>query len=123
LLKDGTKNPDVRRVLKPETAQKMRSIMLEAVEKGSGFAARIPGYSIGGKTGTSQKPSPTGKGYLSGSYVGSFVGFIPNYRPRVLILVTIDNPRGAYYGGAVAAPVFKNIAAEVIRYLAIPPDM
>lgn len=123
LLKDGLKNPDVRRVVKAETAQKMRSIMLEVVDKGTGLAARIPGYSIGGKTGTSQKPNPSGKGYLSGSYVGSFVGFIPNYKPRILILVTIDDPRGEYYGGAVAAPIFRNIAEETIRYLAIPPDM
>lgn len=123
ILKDCMKNPDIRRVVTADTAQKMRSIMLDVVEKGTGVAARIPGYSIGGKTGTSQKPNPHGKGYLSGSYVGSFVGIIPNYRPRILILITIDNPRGEYYGGAVAAPMFRNIAAEAIRYLAIPPDM
>ena len=123
ILKEYAKSPDTRRVISAETAQKMRSIMLDVVEKGTGAAARVPGYSIGGKTGTSQKPNPNGKGYLASSYVGSFVGFIPNYRPRILILVTIDNPRGEYYGGAVAAPVFRAIATEAIRYLAIPPDM
>jgi cell division protein FtsI/penicillin-binding protein 2 len=86
----------------------------------TGNAAQIPGYTVGGKTGTAQKPGPNG--YTTGQYVASFVGFVPVAKPRLVVLVTVDNPRGAIFGGVVAAPAFAEIAKFDLQYLGVPPD-
>jgi cell division protein FtsI/penicillin-binding protein 2 len=91
------------------------------VQEGSGTTAQIPGYKVAGKTGTAAKPEPTG-GYSDTRYVASFVGFVPASRPRLVVLVTVDEPKGAIWGGVVAAPVFAEIAQFALQYLDIPPD-
>ena len=96
-------------------------MLREVVEEGSGTAAQIPGYRIAGKTGTAAKPDGSG-GYSTSAYVASFVGFVPAKHPRLVVLVTVDEPRGAIWGGVVAAPAFADIAKFALQYLEIPPD-
>ena len=76
-----------------------------------------------GKTGTAQKPILGGHGYAAGKYVASFAGFLPAEDPRVLIVVTIDEPAGIIYGGSVAAPLFSSLAAYTVEHLKIPPPV
>lgn len=109
-----------RRVVTPETARAVLRMMVRTVEDGTGKLAAIPGYTVAGKTGTAQKPAPDG-GYLVGRYIASFLGFVPVPDPRLAILVVLDEPRGAYFGGAVAAPVFREIASRTLWYLRVPP--
>jgi cell division protein FtsI (penicillin-binding protein 3) len=87
----------------------------------TGNAAAIPGYSVAGKTGTAQKPGP--HGYTTGQYVASFVGFVPVQKPRLAILVMVDDPHSAIFGGVVAAPAFAEIAKFDLQYLGVPPDV
>jgi cell division protein FtsI/penicillin-binding protein 2 len=96
--------------------------MLKGVvsDAGTGAAAEIPGYTVAGKTGTAQKPGP--HGYMPGQYDATFVGMVPAKNPRVVVLVTVDEPHGAYYGGVVAAPAFAQIATFDLQYLEVPPD-
>lgn len=107
-------------VVSPETADEVLKCMEAVIESdsGTGKTLRIPGYRLGGKTGTAQKIGKGVKGYVS-----NFIGFVPADDPKVAILVMIDNPKGAlYYGAAVAGPVFKHLAQAVIRRYAIPPS-
>jgi cell division protein FtsI (penicillin-binding protein 3) len=113
--------PVRRRVVSTKTADEVRHMLREVVEEGSGTAAQIPGYRIAGKTGTAAKPDGAG-GYSTSAYVASFVGFVPAKEPRLVILVTVDEPRGAIWGGVVAAPAFAEIAKFALQYLEIPPD-
>jgi cell division protein FtsI (penicillin-binding protein 3) len=103
------------------TAAAMRRMLREVVEEGSGTAAQVPGYQIAGKTGTAAKPDEQG-GYSDYRYVASFVGFVPAKDPRLVILVTVDEPRGAIWGGVVAAPAFAEIAKFALQYFEVPPD-
>ena len=98
--------------------------MLEGVvaEGGTGYLAAVRGYQVAGKTGTAQKPDGHG-GYSTGRYVASFVGFVPATRPRLVILVAVDEPQGAIWGGVVAAPAFAEIAHFALQYLEVPPDV
>ncbi len=93
------------------------------VEDGSGTEARVPGYFVAGKTGTAAKPDPVNGGYSKTRYVGSFVGFVPALRPRLVVLVTVDEPKGTIWGGTVAAPAFREIAQFALQYLQVPPDV
>jgi cell division protein FtsI (penicillin-binding protein 3) len=77
---------------------------------------------VAGKTGTSQKVDPLTRGYSPDKRIASFGGFLPAEDPRLVILVVIDEPQGVKYGGVVAAPVFRQIAEEAVRYLGIPPS-
>jgi len=108
------------RVLRPEVAQRMLEMMVRTTIDGTGRSAAVEGYTVAGKTGTAQKPGPSG--YLPGKYVASFIGVVPASRPQLVILTLLDEPEGAYYGGVVAAPVFQRIARQVLGYLRIPPD-
>ena len=119
-----TKPKLIRRVLSEKTADDMR-MMLTAVtsEKGSGFAARVPGFIVGGKTGTAQKVNPTGRGYLPGGYVSSFAGFVPANSPQYVIFVAIDHPKKAYYGSQVAAPLFAKIASFKLRHSGVASEI
>ncbi len=117
-LADPTPAP---RVLSPEVAASLLAMMERTVTDGTGAAAAVEGYRVAGKTGTAQKPSPSG-GYEPGRYVASFVGVVPADRPKLAVLVLVDEPRGAYYGGVVAAPVFARIAAQTLWTLGIPPS-
>jgi cell division protein FtsI/penicillin-binding protein 2 len=113
--------PERRRIMSAHVAKEMRRMLMEVVEEGSGTAAQIPGYRIAGKTGTAAKPDQNG-GYSDSRYVASFVGFVPAKNPRLVALVTVDEPRGAIWGGVVAAPAFAEIAKFALQYLEIPPD-
>ncbi len=113
----------VRRVISARTAAVIRDMMKAVVSAdGTGRRAALKGYSVCGKTGTSKKIDETGE-YAKGNYLSSFVGFVPADDPAVAILVVIDEPAEDYYGGVVAAPAFKKIARETLKYFLIAPDV
>ena len=120
----GTKGrPPVRarRILTPRVSQQMLRMMEDVVIEGTGQEAQLPGYTVAGKTGTAAKPDPSG-GYSTSRYVASFVGIVPAKNPRLVILVTVDEPAASIWGGVVAAPAFQEIAGFDLQYLEIPPD-
>jgi len=106
----------IRKVISLDTAARVKKMLIGAVEEGTGKMAKIPGFTAAGKTGTAQKLEPNGA-YSHNKFVASFIGFAPAEDPVVAIVVTVDEPRPYYFGGVVAAPVFKNVASDVIRYL------
>lgn len=110
-----------QKVISGDTAEKLCSIMQRVVQKGTGRTARIPGYPAAGKTGTAQKYDPSLGTYTSSSHTSSFIGFVPAQDPSLSMVVVIDDPQGTYYGGKVAAPLFRNIALQLLHYLRIPP--
>jgi cell division protein FtsI/penicillin-binding protein 2 len=110
-----------RPAVSPEVARKVMTMMVETVARGTGSQAVLDGYPVAGKTGTAQKPAPTG-GYLPDRYIASFLGIVPADRPRLAVLVLLDEPRGAYYGGVVAAPVFRAIANQALWHLRVTPS-
>ncbi len=114
-------SPGGRRVVSERTARIMRGIFEKVVEEGTAKPARLSGYTAGGKTGTAQKIDASGT-YSHSHYIASFVGFAPVNKPAVTILVVIDSPVGAIYGGEVAAPVFRSIAEQTLGYLNVPHD-
>ncbi|MBF0308661.1 MAG: penicillin-binding protein 2 [Magnetococcales bacterium] len=115
--------PDPVRVMKTETSRTMRHILAGVVgPEGTAPQAAIEGYTVGGKTGTAQKASPTG-GYGGRHYFSSFMGFVPVETPRLIMYVAIDEPQGLYYGGQVAAPVFREVAQEALPMLAALPEI
>ncbi len=123
---DGTiarrAEPEQRRVISAETARTVR-LMLESVTlKGTAKAAQLDGYTAAGKTGTAQKIDPKTRTYSATKHIASFVGFAPVENPSVVVIVVIDEPVGAYHGGDVAAPVFREIAESVLPYLNVAPD-
>ncbi|HIJ82875.1 MAG TPA: penicillin-binding protein 2, partial [Magnetococcales bacterium] len=114
--------PQPHRVISEETSKQLRKILQSVVtDEGTAIEAAVEGYQVGGKTGTARKAIP-GQGYVRGRYYASFVGFVPVEKPRVVIFVSIDEPSGIYYGGKVAAPVFKEIAQEILPRLSVFPD-
>ena len=104
---------EIRRVVSEETAAIVRDLLVSVVEKGTGSAARIVGLKIAGKTGTAQQLS--GGAYSKEKYNASFAGFFPAENPKVALLVLLDNPTNGYYGGQVAAPIFREIARRVVN--------
>src|SRR6059058_2078757 len=110
-----------RRLVAPGIASQLMLMLKDVVAEGTGQYAAMPGYQVAGKTGTAQKPDSHG-GYATGRYVASFVGIVPASRPRVVVLVTVDEPQGAIWGGVVAAPAFQQIARFDLQYLEVPPD-
>ncbi|MDQ3993305.1 MAG: penicillin-binding protein 2 [Actinomycetota bacterium] len=111
-----------RRIISSVTARQLTAMLRGVVETGSGGEAQVAGYTVAGKTGTAAKPDPVRGGYSDSRYVGSFVGFVPATAPRLVILVTVDEPRGTIWGGTVAAPAFAKIAQYALEYLDVPPD-
>jgi cell division protein FtsI (penicillin-binding protein 3) len=110
-----------RQVISAETAKTVAAMLKTVLEDGgTGKAASLTGYEGAGKTGTAQKAASNGRGY-SDKRVASFVGFVPADHPRIVISVFIDEPRGASYGGVVAAPVFKAIGEQVLPLLQVYP--
>lgn len=99
----------VRRVISEKAAKQMVEILKLTVKDGTGKKAAVEGVDVGGKTGTSQKIDPITKKYTHEKYISSFVGFAPADDPKICIAVVVDEPQGAYYGGAVAAPVVGRI--------------
>jgi cell division protein FtsI/penicillin-binding protein 2 len=104
----------VRRVLNPSTARTMRRLLTDAVELGTGSSAIIEGLQVAGKTGTAQKVDHKRGVYFQDRYVSSFAGFVPAERPELLAVVVLDDPKGNYYGGAVAAPVFREVIERLL---------
>lgn len=111
------KRPELRRrVISEETSEKMKMMMRRVVEKGTGKRAQVPGYIVGGKSGTANIATPTG--YLE-AYNSSFVGVAPLNDPRLTVLVVVNNPKGGILGGAVAAPVVQEVLAKSLNYMKI----
>jgi len=111
-----------RRVVSPRIDRELKSMLTGVVDEhgATGTAAAIPGYSVAGKTGTAQVPGP--HGYTTGKYVASFVGMVPVRKPRLVILVVVNEPARGIFGGIVAAPAFAEIAKFDLQYLGVPPD-
>ncbi len=109
-----------RRVASPQTVRTMIRLLESVVEEGTGRRAAVPGYTVAGKTGTAQKAGDGG--YSPDKHVASFAGFVPSRRPVLAALVMVDEPRGLYHGGDVAAPVFSAIARQALAYLGTAPD-
>lgn len=111
-----------QQIFSPEIVKQVRQMLEKVVSnEGTGKAAHIPGYQVAGKTGTVKK-SGVG-GYLDDQYIALFAGVAPASRPRLAMVVVINNPQdGEYYGGLVSAPVFKNVMAGALRLLNIAPD-
>jgi cell division protein FtsI/penicillin-binding protein 2 len=120
---DGGGRPSLhrRRLVSHQVAGELMTMLKDVVAEGTGTYAAIPGYQVAGKTGTAQKPDPHG-GYSSDKYVASFVGIVPASRPRLVVLVAVDEPHGAIWGGVVAAPAFAQIGRFDLQYLEVPPD-
>ena len=113
-----------RNVVSEDTAYKVRQALRGVVVNGTGKSARVPGYSVGGKTGTAQKFDQKLKKYSKKNYMASFCGMLPAMNPEIVILVIYDEPYGdEYYASTVAAPVFSKIAQRAAEYLNIPPDI
>jgi cell division protein FtsI (penicillin-binding protein 3) len=112
----------VRRTVSADTAATLTTIMEGVVDHGTAKIAQIPGYTVAGKTGTAAKLID-GR-YSKSEYNASFVAFLPSRNPVVAIIVVIDSPHGkGYYGGVVAAPIFKRIAESTLRYLGVGPTI
>jgi len=113
---------EVRQAISPHTAKIMSSILQEVVDKGTGSRAKLEAYTTAGKTGTSQKFDFSLGRYSNEKFTSWFAGFAPVNDAEIAILVMLDEPKGSYYGGTVAAPVFQEIASQVLPYLSIPPE-
>jgi len=124
---DGTvvyrAEPEQRRVVSAETAVALRGMLEGVTLNGTAKKAQLDGYSAAGKTGTAQKIDPKTRSYSHTKFVGSFVGFAPVSNPQVAIIVVIDEPAGAYHGGDVAAPIFREVAEQILPSLGVEPDI
>jgi len=111
----------VRRVLSPQSAATMTEMMVYTVEYGN-TRAKVPGYSVAGKSGTAEIPSP--EGYLEDETIVSFVGFVPADDPQFVMLVKMDrpDPKISPWATYTAAPVFGRVATRLLEHLNIPPD-
>jgi cell division protein FtsI (penicillin-binding protein 3) len=110
------------RLVSPAVDEQLKTMLTGVVDEhgATGNEAQISGYTVAGKTGTAQIPGP--HGYTTGKYVASFVGMVPVKSPRLLVLVSVEEPHSQIYGGVVAAPAFAQIAKFDLQYLGVPPD-
>ena len=115
--------PGAHRVLSTLTAAQMRKMMEGVVLFGTGKQAQLNGYSSGGKTGTAQKIDPYTRTYSKTMHIASFAGIAPVNNPVIAVAVIMDNPKGDYYGASVSAPVFADVAQQVLEYLGVPHDI
>jgi cell division protein FtsI (penicillin-binding protein 3) len=111
----------LRQVISPETARTLSRMLVQVVDQGTGHHAAIPGYEVGGKTGTAQKLDPATRRYSRAPGVLSFIGFVPADEPRLVLLVLLDEPKTEKWGSEAAAPLFSAIAGPVLRYLEVAP--
>ena len=111
-----------RRVVTPKIDKVLKKMLTGVVDEhgATGNAAAIPGYTVAGKTGTAQVPGP--HGYTTGKYVASFVGMVPVKKPRLVVLVVVNEPTRGIFGGTVAAPAFAEIAKFDLQHLSVAPD-
>ncbi|MEJ2654604.1 MAG: penicillin-binding protein 2 [Acidihalobacter sp.] len=113
--------PAPRRVMPRAVADTVRNMLRTVVSpRGTGYAAHIPGYTVAGKTGTAHRL--TGSGYADHEYTAVFAGMVPASNPRLVAVVVVDAPKGKYFGGQVAAPVFQEVMSGAMRLLDVPPD-
>ena len=112
-----------RRVISPNTAAEMRSMMQKVVLEGTARRAILDGYTAGGKTGTGQKIDPATGAYSKTKYNATFAGFAPLNNPQVVVAVILDSPVGPHQGGQVSAPVFRRVTQQVLEYLHVPHDV
>jgi len=113
----------IRRPIGESTASEILDILIGVLsDEGTGYKARIEGYTIAGKTGTAQIADTEKGGYLEGQFYASFIGFIPVPDPKIVLLVTLDRPVGESYGGQTAAPIFRNIIERIAPYFNILPS-
>jgi cell division protein FtsI (penicillin-binding protein 3) len=111
-----------RRIVSRTVSERMLGMLKGVVVEGTGREAAIPGYAVAGKTGTAAKIDPDGR-YSTSRYVASFIGLVPATRPRFVVMVMVDEPRGNFYGGVVAAPAFREIARFNLQHYEVPPDV
>ncbi|MDQ6972485.1 MAG: penicillin-binding transpeptidase domain-containing protein [Mariprofundaceae bacterium] len=121
LIQGHDAEPSYRVMPEPVARAVMRMLMHAASLEGTGAKAVPAGYRVAGKTGTAQKPGPRG-GYAKDKYAAVFAGAVPAENPELVIAVMIDEPKKSIYGGTVAAPVFRRIAAAALPYLGVPPE-
>ncbi len=114
--------PEQHRVVSRETATALRGMLEGVTLNGTAKKAQLDGYTAAGKTGTAQKIDARTKTYSRTKFVASFVGFAPVNNPAVVIIVVIDEPSGSYHGGEVAAPVFRQIAEQILPEMGVIPD-
>ncbi len=114
--------PEESRVISKETAGTLRGMLEGVTLKGTAKKAQLDGYTAAGKTGTAQKIDAKTKTYSKTKFVASFVGFAPVNNPAVVIIIVIDEPGGSYHGGDVAAPVFRQIAEQILPGMGVIPD-
>lgn len=115
--------PVKREVISPAVAHHVAGLLADNIAMGTQIAGKVPGYRVAGKTGTAQKVSASGRGYLAGQTIASFVGFLPANNPQLVGIVVVDSPQtDGRWGNTVAGPVFNAIAMEAARYLGIPPS-
>ncbi len=107
--------------IKHSAIETVQQLLQAVVDEGTGKEAAIPGYTSAGKTGTAQKIGPSHT-YADGGYVASFVGYAPATHPAFAMIVVLDEPKKLYHGGEVAAPLFRKIGQQVLKYLDVPPD-
>ena len=121
----STTDPEVvGQPIPEETAKTIADILEKEVSEGGGSKALVEGYHFGGKTGTAEKLDTKRGGYLAGHYIASFIGFGPVEDPKFVVLVAIDDPqKGSIYGSQIAAPVFKNIMSQLVRYYQMSPSV
>ncbi|PRP96140.1 penicillin-binding protein [Enhygromyxa salina] len=115
---DGVEGERIVRKATADTVLEMLTAVVETRE-GTGKKAKIEGYEVAGKTSTAQKANPQG-GYFEDQYYASFVGAVPANGPKLVILVSVDNPEGGHYGNEVAAPTFARLGARVLAYMGVP---
>jgi cell division protein FtsI/penicillin-binding protein 2 len=115
--------PEQHRVIGSDVAIALRGMLEGVTLRGTAKAAQLDGYSAAGKTGTAQKIDPKTRAYSSTKFVASFVGFAPVSNPQVAIIVVIDEPTGSYHGGDVAAPIFREVAEQILPILGVMPDI
>lgn len=116
--------PSVRARILSDATTRIIQTMLQRVTSadGTGAKAAIAGYTVAGKTGTSQKHDPSQNGYSRKKIVASFGGYAPATHPRIAVLVIVDEPQRMAYGGEIAAPAFSTMARQILNYLQVPPD-
>jgi cell division protein FtsI (penicillin-binding protein 3) len=114
--------PQGVRIVSEATARQLQEMLEVVVTDGTARASKLAGYTAAGKTGTAQKIDESGR-YAAHKYVASFAGYAPASNPTLALIVVVDEPVGAYYGAQVAAPMFKSIAEQVLRYRSVPPDV
>ena len=121
----STTDPEVvGQPIPEETAKTIADILEKEVSEGGGTKAMVEGYHFGGKTGTAQKLDTKNGGYLAGRYIASFIGFGPVEDPKFVVLVALDDTKkGSIYGSQIAAPVFKNIVSQLVRYYQMSPSV